>query len=57
MLRSTPGWTFERLASHRPEAEATAAGVSQDDWLGKEKADAAGKALARAVDISPELLD
>jgi ribonuclease HI len=56
VLRSTPGWTFEWLPSHRSEAEATAAGLLQEDWQGNEKADAAAKALARAADVSPELL-
>ena len=55
-LRSVPGWTFEWLPSHRSQAEATAARVSQDDWLGNERADEAAKAQARAVDISPLLL-
>ncbi len=56
MLRNTPGWTFKWLPSHRSEAEATAAGVSQEDRLGNEQADEAAKAQARAVDISPLLL-
>ncbi len=56
MLRSVPWWTFEWLPSHRSKAEAAAAGLSQEDWLGNEKADEAAKAQARAVDISPLLL-
>ncbi len=56
MLRSVPGWTFEWLPSHRPEAEASPAGLSQEDWLGNEKADEAAKAQTRAVDVSPLLL-
>ncbi len=47
---------FEWLPSHRSQAEATAARVSQDDWLGNEQAEKAAKAQAKAVDISPMLL-
>ncbi len=56
VLRMAPGWTFEWLPSHRSKAEATAAGASQDDWLGNEQADEAAKAQAKAVHISPVLL-
>ena len=56
VLRELPGWTFEWLPSHRSQAEATAAGVSQDDWLGNEQADEAAKAQAWAMDNSPLLL-
>ena len=55
-LRKVPGWTFDWLPSHRSLAEAAAAGLSAEDWLGKERADDAAKAQARAADISPLLL-
>ncbi len=48
--------TFEWLPSHQSKAEATAAGLSQEDWLGKEQAVEAANAQARAVDIRPLLL-
>ncbi len=55
-LRKEPGWTFEWLPSHRSQAETAAAGLSQEDWLGNERADEAAKAQARAADVSPLLL-
>ncbi len=55
VLRRAPGWTFEWLPSHRSQAEAMAAGLPQEDWLGSEQADEATQAQARVVDISPLL--
>ncbi len=56
MLRREPGWSFEWLPSHRTQAEALAASLSQDEWLGNETPGGAAKAQPRAIDICPLLL-
>ena len=55
-LRSEAGWQFEWMPSHSTEAEASASGVSEADWLGNAKADEAAKTKAKEADINPQLL-
>jgi hypothetical protein len=44
------------MPSHSTEAEASASGVSEADWLGNAKADEAAKTKAKEADINPQLL-